>query len=602
MPWKINRFLVAFALAVLAAGLRIWPLQALGSILVWLTFYPAVVVSSIYGGLAAGMFTVGLACFAAIFLGPLLVGESFTKTTADWIGIMVFILNGALISSVAEAMRRANARARQAQAQAEASSQAKSVFLANMSHELRTPLNAILGFSTLMRQSAGLSADQRQTLDLINRSGEHLLSLINDVLDMAKVESGRISIDKAPFNLWSLAQDVMDLVRVRAEEKNLELLLDQSADLPQLIHGDAAKLRQSLINLVGNAIKYTEQGSVTLRIRCHPDADPHRLWLILTIADTGIGIAEADRERIFEPFVQISQTRQQTLQKGTGLGLTITRRQIELMGGQISVESTPGQGSRFRVEIPVERVDETVILPIAINHTRVIGLAPGQPEFRILIVEDQQENWLLLQRLLEEVGLTVRVAENGLLGVEAFQTWHPHFIWMDIRMPVMDGLEATQRIRALEGGREVKIAALTASVFKEERDRITAAGMDDFIRKPYQIEEIFDCLTRHLGIHFLREESIADTTPTPTADIKVEALADLPNELRQELSDALINLDTDQINQAIGQIAELNPDLANQLKYHTDQLAYTAILRLLKNNVKHSTEESHGEQGNDPDR
>ena len=221
MPWKINRFIVAFALAALAAGLRIWPLQALGSILVWLTFYPAVVVSSLYGGLAAGLVTVGLACFTALFLGPFLVGESFTKTTADWIGVLVFILNGILISSVAEAMRRANARARQAQAQAEASSQAKSIFLASMSHELRTPLNAILGFSTLMRRGANLSADQRQTLDLINRSGEHLLSLINDVLDMAKIESGRISIDNAPFNLLDLAQDVMNLVRVRAEEKRL---------------------------------------------------------------------------------------------------------------------------------------------------------------------------------------------------------------------------------------------------------------------------------------------------------------------------------------------------------------------------------------------
>ena len=146
----------------------------------------------------------------------------------------------------------------------------------------------------------------------------------------------------------------------------------------------------------------------------------------------------------------------------------------------------------------------------------------------------------------------------------------------------MDGLEAAQRIRALEGGREVKISALTASVFKEERDRIMAAGMDDFVRKPYQIEEIFDCLTRHLGIGFLHEEPVVDTTPAPIADIKVEALADLPGELRQALSDALVSLDTEQIGQAIGRIAELNPHLADQLQYHTDQLAYTAILRLLK--------------------
>ncbi len=591
MTLKINRFIVSVGLTVLAAVLRIWPLQALGSILVWLTFYPAVMVSAIYGGLSAGLLAVGLACFTAIFLGPLLVDESFIKTTADWIGLAVFILNGTLISSIAEAMRRANAHARQAQAQAEMSNQAKSVFLANMSHELRTPLNAILGFSNLIGQSPGLSADQHQITDLINRSGEHLLALINDVLDMAKIESGRLSIDKAPFNLANLARDVINLAQVRAEEKNLELLLDQSADLPQLVHGDAAKLRQVLINLVGNAIKYTDHGSVILQIRCRPEDDPHRLWLILTVEDTGIGIAETDRERIFEPFVQLSQISQHTLQKGTGLGLTIARRQIELMGGQISVDSTLDQGSRFRVEIPVERVDETVIFPTATNRARVIGLAPGQPEFRILIIEDQQENWLLLQRLLEGVGLTVRVAVNGLLGVEAFQAWRPHFIWMDIRMPVMDGLEATQRIRALEGGRNVKIAALTASAFKEERDRITAAGMDDFIRKPYQIEDIFDCLTRHLDIHFLREESVADTAPTPTADRMSEALADLPDQLRQELNDALVNLDSEQIDQAICRIAELNPHLAGQLKHDADQLAYTAILRLLNIDANDSTDE-----------
>jgi signal transduction histidine kinase len=354
MPWKIHRFIVATALVALAAALRIWPLQVLGSIVVWLTFYPAVMVSAIYGGFAAGLLATGLACLTVIFLWPLLVTEPFIQVTADWIAMAVFIVNGMLMSTVAEAMLRANARAKRAQEQAEASNKAKSAFLANMSHELRTPLNAILGFSNLMRHSAGLSDDQRQTLDLINRSGEHLLSLINDVLDMAKVEAGRISVDNAPFNLRELTQDVIDLNRVRAEEKGLQLLLDQPADLPRLVDGDAAKLRQSLINLVGNAIKYTAQGQVMLHVSARSDDDPQRLWLIFVVEDTGVGIAAPDQARIFEPFVQLSQ---HTLQKGTGLGLTITRRYIELIGGSITVDSVPGQGSRFRMEIPVGRVD-----------------------------------------------------------------------------------------------------------------------------------------------------------------------------------------------------------------------------------------------------
>ena len=595
MPWKINRFIVAVALVILAALLRIWPLEIMGTTAPWLTFYPAVMIAGIYGGFPSGLLTTGLACLIVLFLWPWLVVEPFIKNPGDWVGLVVFVINGMLMSAVAEAMLRANARAKRAQEQAEASNKAKSTFLASMSHELRTPLNAILGFSNLMRQSAGLSEDQRQTLDLINRSGEHLLSLINDVLDMAKVEAGRISVDNAPFDLKELTQDVIALNRVRAEEKGLQLRLEAPADLPRLVEGDAAKLRQSLINLVGNAIKYTAQGSVTLHISARPDHDPQRLWLQFVVEDTGMGIPEADQARIFEPFVQLTQL---TLQKGTGLGLTITRRYVELLDGQIRVDSTPGQGSRFCMDIPVHPIDAKDIEAISRRPAHVTGLAPGQPEWRILIVEDQQENWLLLQRLLEDVGFAVRVATDGLLGVEAFQTWRPHFIWMDVRMPVMDGLEAARLIRSLDGGDTVKMAALTASVYKEERDRIMAAGMDDFIRKPYQLQEIFNCLARHLDVHFLYEQPTAETvSATLTADNSLEALAHLSEPLRRELHNALVNLDTVGINQAIRGIAEQNPALGDALDYHTHQLAYTKILQSLSTDADYSVKEARDEQG-----
>jgi signal transduction histidine kinase/CheY-like chemotaxis protein len=581
MPWKIRRLLVAVAVIVVAASLRIWPLQALGTSLVWLTFYPAVMVAAIYGGLLAGLVGTALACLIAAFAGPLLVGAAFVARPADWLGMAVFILTGTMISGVAEAMLRANARARKAQQAAEAASNAKSVFLASMSHELRTPLNAILGFSGLLRHEAGISPEQRRTLDLINRSGEHLLSLINDVLDMAKVEAGQLDVDHSPFDLDALTRDVLDLMRVRAEEKGLQVVLDKHTALPRLICGDGAKLRQVLINLIGNAVKFTAEGRITLRLSARPTHAPHGLNLLVEVEDTGSGIAAEDQDRIFEPFTQIVATGQQTLQKGTGLGLSITRQYVEVMGGRISVESQSGRGSCFRIELPVERADELPGSAAPLDHTRVIGLEPGQTDYRILIVEDQIENWLLLRRLLESAGLTARVVENGQLGIEMFQSWHPHFIWMDLRMPVLDGLAAARHIRTMEGGQDVQIAALTASVFKEERDRVMAAGMDDFVSKPFRPAEVFDCLTRHLGIRFVREDEPLDDGAGPIAELRPEALVHVPAGLREALCAALVSLDRERLGQLLRQLGELDPALGHALAQHAERLDYTALLHFL---------------------
>ncbi len=481
-----------------------------------------------------------------------------------------------------EVVEERTASLRVAVRQAQASSQAKSVFLASMSHELRTPLNAILGFSELLRNEAGLSSEQRQTLDLINRSGGHLLNLINDVLDMAKIEAGGASsVESAPFDLGAMIRDVIDLMRVRAEEKGIVVFLDQKSSFPRVVRGDATKLRQVLINVVGNAVKFTDQGSVTLRLTSQ-DTAPRRLLLAFEVQDTGPGIAADELDRIFEPFVQGSRPTPHIHQKGTGLGLSITRQNVELMGGRISVQSTLGTGSCFRIEMPAAAADETEVGALEIDPARVVGLQPGQPEFRILIVEDQVENWLLLRRLMEGVGLTVRVAENGRQGVELFQSWQPHFIWMDVRMPVMDGLEATRRIRSLEGGMTPKIAALTASAFKEERDRVMAAGMDDFIRKPFKSAEIFDCLTRNLGVRFLRDQSGADNGAAPTVALDPAGLAALPAELRRQLHDAVIELDGPRISDVAARIAELDPGLGAILAHQADRLAYTPILRAIE--------------------
>ncbi len=308
---------------------------------------------------------------------------------------------------------------------AEAANQAKSTFLANMSHELRTPLNAILGFSNLLRESRRVPEKERRDLDIITRSGEHLLGLINDVLDMAKIDAGRIVIENAPLDLTELVSGVMDLMRLRAEEKGLELCFQQIPASCQFVQADGEKLRQVLINLVGNAVKYTDRGSIVLRVSSQPAENAHQCRLVMEVQDTGVGIASEDQERIFKPFIQAGKL---STQKGTGLGLAISKRYVELMGGTIQVESAPGEGSLFRVEIPVRTLDRSDMPVSGIKRGQIAGLEPGQPECRILIVEDQAENWLLLQGLLENAGFQVQVAEDGASGIEKFLRWRPHFI------------------------------------------------------------------------------------------------------------------------------------------------------------------------------
>jgi signal transduction histidine kinase/CheY-like chemotaxis protein len=462
----------------------------------------------------------------------------------------------------------------QARDQAQAANKAKSVFLANMSHELRTPLNTILGFSNLLREDR-VTNQQRQDLDVIKRSGEHLLNLINDVLDVAKIDSGRVELAKCPVDLPELLRDVTDLMRVQAEEKGLELLNEESPLLPGFVWSDAGKLRQVLINLLGNAVKYTAEGSITLRVNATP-SEP--LLLTFEVEDTGIGIAPEDEARVFEAFVQVSQ---KGAQKGTGLGLTITRQFVELMGGTIHVQSKQGGGSLFRVELPVEEARDVKANLSRTDEVRIIGLKSEQPEYRILIVEDEPANWGLLRRILQNVGFQVRIAENGARGVEMFRRWQPHFIWMDWRMPVMDGREATRRIRALEGGTEVKIVAVTASVFASERDSVLAAGVDDFVRKPYRLAEIFERMASHLGVQYVFE-SVPPVVAQKLAVLQPEDLKALPEELRTELADALLRLDITSVSATISRVRELNPALGATLANWAGRLAYSEILSAIE--------------------
>ncbi len=457
---------------------------------------------------------------------------------------------------------------------AQAANKSKSIFLANMSHELRTPLNSILGFSSLMSKEPQLSAEQRENLSIINRSGAHLLTLINDVLEMAKIEAGGLELDITPFDLGDLVRDVIDLMQLRCQEKGLQLQLDQTSAFPRFVKGDKARLNQILLNLLSNAVKFTDKGSVTLRLSV---ADSPRQPLCIEVADSGPGIKPEDLERLFNPFVQLKE---RSASQGTGLGLTITRQFVQMMGGEISLDSEYGKGSLFRVVLPLELATEE---EVSRDHEKkvgdVIGLAPGQPDLRILIAEDQRDNQLLLNHLMTNIGLETRVVENGDACVKTFRQWHPHLIWMDWRMPVMDGVEACRMIRALPGGDKVKIIAVTASAFKEEREEAIKAGMDDLVRKPYRIDELYACMASQLDLKYryaeTEDQSFFSVTLTPAMLEVISA------DLRSKLYNALLSLESERIMAIIREIAEIDAKLGVVLERLARDFDYQTILQVL---------------------
>ena len=333
------------------------------------------------------------------------------------------------------------------------------------------------------------------------------------------------------------------------QEKGLDFTLEQSPDLPRHVRADGGKLRQVLINLIGNAIKYTTSGGIVLRAMAgkKEDAGPPRVRF--EVEDTGPGIRQEDRERIFLPFVQLEE--RSPAERGTGLGLAICRQYVRLMGGEIGVGGEPGKGSIFHFEIPATLLPAEVATAEP-RRGRVLGLVEGQPCYRLLIAEDQPENRLLLRTMLEPLGFELREAVNGQEAVALAAQWCPHLIWMDVRMPVMDGLEATRRIKAAEAGACIKIVAITAHALEAERRTILAAGYDDFIRKPYKDFEIMEALTRHLGVRFVYEK---DTTPAAVAaPLNMAALTGLPEELRHDLEQALVRIDIGAVRQTIEEI------------------------------------------------
>jgi len=495
----------------------------------------------------------------------------------------------------------------QAMEAAEAANLAKSMFLANMSHELRTPLNVILGFTQVMSHDASLTPGQKEDLKTIHRSGDHLLSLINDVLDLSKIEAGHCTLDENGFDLISLLHTLRTMMTERARAKHLQLTFDIAPNVPQFVIADEQKLRQILLNLLSNAIKFTDQGGVTLRVISRESEDKicsilHPLSqanhqrnltspasaLQFEVIDTGVGMAAQEATTIFDAFVQADAGKK--TMSGTGLGLTISRKLLDLMGGKISVQSIPHGGSTFTATIPVCPTSGVDVHSAQQNRT-VIGLVPGQAHHRVLIVDDQRENRLLMVRLLTQLGLEVREAINGQEAIAIWQDWQPDLTWMDIRMPGVDGYEATKQIRAMEHEKASIIIALTAQASQSDRTLALAAGCNDYISKPFREETVFLKMSEYLGLEYLYAASDDAAEPLASASAPGESsnislispamLAQISVDSRMALEDAAICGN----DRAIAQLTtQLPPDLAplsNVLVDLANTFQFEQILALL---------------------
>lgn len=534
---------------------------------------------------------------------------------------------------------------------AEAANRAKGLFLANMSHELRTPLNVILGYSKLLGRNDNLTAKQKNILNTINQSGSHLLTLINSVLEITKIESGKISICVSDFNLNTLLKSLHNMFNLKARAKGLQLEFDLEPDLPVAIQTDESRLRQVLINLLGNAIKFTDSGHITLRVRMDeqfknstnsqpttvhanlpsvtqkqqiiPPANSElQPVLLIEVEDTGPGISTEEIDSIFDLFTQSCAGRNAS--EGTGLGLAICHQFIQLLRGEISIDSQEGQGTLVKVQIPIKITED---LPLCLpSYQEVLALAPDQPSYRILVVEDHQDTQQMLVNLLETVGFIVRSAEGGQQAISLWQDWCPHLILMDWQMPGMDGYQTTQRIRQLESlddpsclqvvgeypvtvdipaidptislSRTV-IIALTASVFEDTQQESNKAGCDGFICKPFQENILFQAIAEHLEIKYtyrkldLMDDS-SDNLEAPTlrsSEKLLEEMSHLSKDWLESFEQTALELNEEVLQDMLSGISTKHPILVQGLRQLLTNLRFDIILDLTQQAIYQTNNE-----------
>jgi len=466
--------------------------------------------------------------------------------------------------------------------QAESANRAKSEFLANMTHELLTPMNAILGFTQLLQLDNNLRADQQESLQMVEASGQQLLKLINEVLEIAKLETGQAGLIAQNFDFHQLLHHVKERVRIRAEHKGLEVAFERSTELPQYLRADASKLAEILFNLLDNALKFTDSGYIALRVAYQTKAlHTHRLFF--EIEDTGQGIEDFQQDSLFEGLSL------NTKQRGAGLSLCITRQYIRMMGGDIQVKSQVGEGSIFTFDVQVElaALEDAMHQQTRYTHQRVLGLVPNQPRYKLLVVEDRQENRLLLTQLLKTVGFQVEEAVNGEEAVAICQTLEPDLIWMDLRMPVMDGFAAMQKIKAHPCSKNILIIALTANAGAQEREAILAAGFADLVIKPFKESTIFSKLAEHLGVQYIYETPtttpLADIVETPTIPVlTAEALSALSETWLREMQLAAAQVDSELAMAQLELIMDAHPELAAPLIQLVQDFNFEEILELTR--------------------
>jgi len=415
----------------------------------------------------------------------------------------------------------------EARDQALAANKAKSIFLANMSHEIRTPMNAVLGYAQILRRDTGLTQEQHKTLQIIEDSGNHLLGLINDILDISKIEAGAMEVRPENFYLDDLIQSISAMFKIRCEQKQLQWQVNDNINQHRLVYADQGKLRQILINLLGNAVKFTERGTIILNVS-ELDDNRYRFEVI----DTGPGISAAAQETIFEPF---QQEKAGFDKGGTGLGLAITKRQVELMAGQLELVSQLGEGACFSVILPLPVGEGSVYT--ALDPSRISRLAP-HCHVDVLVVDDIYENRNILVHILSDIGAEVREAVNGQEALDKIQQRLPSIVFMDIRMPLMDGMEALQHLRQ-DYKTHIICVAISASTLQHQSQEMMTAGFDDFISKPFRFEEVYQCLAKFLQVEFEYEPtqptSVTQEQPTDQLDI---AELSLPRDLYERLKDA----------------------------------------------------------------
>jgi PAS domain S-box-containing protein len=473
---------------------------------------------------------------------------------------------------------------------AEAANKAKSVFLANMSHEIRTPMNAILGFTQILLKDQDLVEKNRNYLEIINRSGEHLLTLINEILEMSKIEAGHVTYNPVTFNLSLLIHDIRSMFIPKMEAKDLSMALDLAPDMPEYIISDENKVKEILINLLGNAVKFTQKGGVTLRTRVERNPkreDPKALIIFLDIEDTGIGIEKDEIPRLFKAFEQTRSGAQSI--GGTGLGLTISQSHARLMGGEITITSTPGVGSCFHVRLEAQ-VSEPIREAADLPHRHVTGLKPGTREIKVLIVDDHEENRLVLKEMLDPVGITTRFAENGQVAVDIARSWLPEVILMDLRMPHMNGFDASKEIKSDQHSKDIHVVAVTASILDVDQRRVVESGMTGYVRKPFKDYELFSMLQEKLGNIFIYQ----DQTPVEKEPVQLEnrsltpeAIAILPQDMVQRMRSATMNAQMDDLLTLIEIVAAQSPVIASSLRNLANGFQYDTLLKLFDAGENH---------------